>query len=259
MGDTILVTGGTGTLGRAVVRRARDAGLDVRIASRRPKPARQPGGAPGWSTVDYRTGAGLAAALADVATIVHCATGMTTEARIARAVTEAARRAGTPHLVYVSIVGVDRIPFGYYRGKFEAERIIAESGLPHTIQRATQFHNLVVTIAAALAKSPILPVPAGIRVQPIDVGEVADRLVAHAQAGPAGPAEDIGGPQVREFPDLAAAYLKSVGQHRRMLPIRLPGKAFRAFRAGGNLTPEHAVGRVTFEEFLAANQDVTNR
>ena len=39
-------------------------------------------------------------------------------------------------------------------------------------------------------------------------------------------------------------------RHRLILPVRLPGKAARAFRAGANLAPEHAAGR-TWEEFLA--------
>lgn len=257
MSETILVTGGTGTLGRMVVDRARRAGSGVRIASRRPKP---PGVADSeWSTVDYKTGAGLDAAVAGVAAIVHCASGLpATETHLARTLVDAARRAGThPHLVYISIVGVDRVPFGYYRGKLAAEQIITGSELPYTVQRATQFHNLVLTVVRTLAKSPVMPVPAGLSVQPIEVGEVADRLVAHAMGTPAGRAEDMGGPTVRTVTDLATAYLNAVGRHRPMLPIALPGKTFRAFRQGGILTPEHAVGRGTFEEFLAATLTVT--
>lgn len=258
MSETILVTGGTGTLGRVVVDRARRAGAGVRIASRQPKP---PGEADSteWSTVDYKTGAGLDAAVAGVTAIVHCASGLpATEAHLARTLIDTAHRTGTrPHLVYISIVGVDRVPFLYYRGKLTAEQIFAASDLPYTIQRATQFHNLVLTVVRALAKSPVMPVFAGASVQPIEVGEVADRLVAHATGTPAGRAEDMGGPDVRPFTDLATAYLNAVGRRRPMLPVSLPGKAFRAFRQGAILTPERAVGRRTFEEFLAATLEVT--
>jgi hypothetical protein len=62
---------------------------------------------------------------------------------------------------------------------------------------------------------------------------------------------DMGGPQVRSAQDLAWAYLRASGHHRLVLPVRLPGAVFRGYRQGDHLAPERAVGRVTFEEFLA--------
>jgi uncharacterized protein YbjT (DUF2867 family) len=60
---------------------------------------------------------------------------------------QAASHAGDPHLVYISVVGADRVPmvgridraiFGYFGAKFRAEQIVAESGLPWTTLRATR-------------------------------------------------------------------------------------------------------------------------
>ena len=51
--------------------------------------------------------------------------------------------------------------------------------------------------------------------------------------------------------DVKAMHLEAVGKHRPILPLPLPGKANRGFRAGANLAPEGAVGRRTWEEFLA--------
>lgn len=80
---------------------------------------------------------------------------------------------------------------------------------------------------------------------------MADRLAGLA-AGPAGGrAPDFGGPEVRTAADLARTYLRTQGKRRAVLPVRLPGRTFRAFRAGHNLTPEHADGRITFEEYLS--------
>ena len=62
---------------------------------------------------------------------------------------------------------------------------------------------------------------------------------------------DLGGPDVRAVRELARRYLRASGRHRPVLPVRLPGRAFSPFRQGGNLTPDHAVGRITFDEFLA--------
>ncbi|HEX3787901.1 MAG TPA: SDR family oxidoreductase [Pseudonocardiaceae bacterium] len=249
MAKTILVTGGTGTLGRAVVTRLVAAGAEVRVASRGAEPTE--GQRPyTWHMVDYRTGAGVDDAVAGVDVIVHCVTGMRTEADVTRRLATAALAAGGPHLVYISIVGVDKVPFGYYRGKLAAEQVVRASGLPWTIQRATQFHGFVLAGIRALARLPIMPVPTGIRVQTIDVGEVADRLVEQALGEPAGAAPDLGGPAVQDFADLTRAYFQATGRSRPMLPIRLPGKVVRTVRAGGLTTPEHAEGRISFAEFL---------
>ncbi|MEU0161204.1 NAD(P)H-binding protein [Streptomyces sp. NPDC006261] len=239
---TILVTGATGTLGRQVAERLRAEGAHVRGLSRR---------SPSYA-VDLRDGKGLDAAVDGVDVIVHCASSPRGgDDRAAGFLIEAAKRAGVPHLVYISIVGVDRVPLGYYTLKHRVEAMIEDSGLGATIQRTTQFHDLVLSVVSGAAKLPVLPVPAGVSVQPVDSGEVADRLAALALGAPAGRVPDLGGPEVREFTGLAGAYLRATGRRRRVVPVRLAGKAYAGFRRGGHLSPEHAVGAVTFEEFLA--------
>lgn len=239
---TILVTGATGTLGRQVTERLRTQGADVRALSRR---------SPSYP-VDLRDGRGLDAAVDGVDTIVHCASAPRGgDDRAAGFLIEAAKRARVPHLVYISIVGVDRVPLGYYTVKHRVERMIEDSGIGATIQRATQFHDLVLSVVSGAAKLPVLPVPAGVSVQPVDSGEVAGRLAALAAGPPAGRVPDMGGPEVRELTGLAAVYLRATGRKRRVVPVRLAGKAYAAYRSGGHLSPEHAVGTVTFEEFLA--------
>lgn len=239
---TILVTGATGTLGRQVTERLRTQGANVRALSRR---------SPSYP-VDLRDGRGLDAAVDGVDTIVHCASAPRGgDDRAAGFLIEAAKRARVPHLVYISIVGVDRVPLGYYTVKHRVERMIEDSGIGATIQRATQFHDLVLSVVSGAAKLPVLPVPAGVSVQPVDSGEVAGRLAALAAGPPAGRVPDMGGPEVRELTGLAAVYLRATGRKRRVVPVRLAGKAYAAYRSGGHLSPEHAVGTVTFEEFLA--------
>jgi uncharacterized protein YbjT (DUF2867 family) len=61
--------------------------------------------------------------------------------------------------VFISIVGVDKLPWGYMKAKLEAERVVAESGLPWTIQRATQFYDYIFNGAQRMAKLPVIPVP----------------------------------------------------------------------------------------------------
>ncbi|MEU6081458.1 NAD(P)H-binding protein [Streptomyces sp. NPDC047108] len=253
MNGPILVTGGTGTLGRAVVRRLLDDGRTVRLLSRRTRPADDT--APyEWATGDIRTGAGLDRAVAGTDTIVHCATtGGRGDVEGTRRLIEAARgQGGTPHLVYISIVGIDTIPFRYYRAKLAAERLIEASGLPWTVLRTTQFHDLIAMVTDAQRRLPVTLSLSGVRLQPVEVREVADRLAGLAAGEPAGHVPDMGGPEVRTLTDLARACLAAAGRRRRVVPLWLPGRTLRAVRRGDILTPERAVGRGTFEDFLAA-------
>jgi uncharacterized protein YbjT (DUF2867 family) len=258
MTSPILVTGGTGTLGRLVVRRLRDAGYDdLRVLSRRHHEATD---GIEFVTGDLTTGEGIEPALDGAGTIVHCAGSAKGDEEKARNLVRAASRTGAAHLVYISVVGADRIPigsrvdramFGYFESKLAAERIVADSGLPFTTLRATQFHDLILTVAQQIAKLPVVPVPAGFRFQPVDADEVAARLVELTLGEPAGKVPDMGGPQVYGAAELLRGYLRASKRRRRLIvPVWLPGRAARAFRAGANLTPEQAVGRRTWEEFL---------
>ncbi|OII60085.1 nucleoside-diphosphate sugar epimerase [Streptomyces sp. CC53] len=239
---TILVTGGTGTLGRHVAELLRAGGHEVRVLSRHASPY----------AVDLRDGKGLDAALAGVDTVVHCASSPRGgDDTAARHLIDGAQRAGVGHVVYISIVGVDRVPLRYYRTKLAVEQLLERSGLGWTVLRATQFHDLVLKVLEACAKPPVMLVPAGLPDQPIEVTEVAARLAELAAGAPAGRVPDLAGPQVRPLEDLARSYLRATGRRRRVLPVPLAGRTYRAFRAGGHLAPDRAVGRATFEDFLA--------
>lgn len=256
----VVVTGGTGTVGQLVVDRLRAAGRDVRVLSRHPgEPA--PGIEP--AIADLSTGDGVAAALSGATTVVHCAGSARGDDAKARLLVRAAAAAGVTHLVHVSVVGVDRIPlesrldravFGYYGAKLAAEQAVLESEVPCSILRATQFHDLIWTLARTLTTLPVAAVPRW-RFQPVDAGEVADRLVELATATPAGRVADLGGPRTYALADLVRSYLRATGRRRVLVPAPMPGRAARVFAAGANLAPDHAVGTRTWEEFLAARVD----
>jgi uncharacterized protein YbjT (DUF2867 family) len=252
-----LVTGGTGTLGRLVVPRLQAAGFDVRVLSRHSQEA-----AAGveFMTGDLATGQGIEAAVAGTGIILHLAGGMKGNEDETWRLVQAASQAGTRHLVYISVVGADRIPiisgidramFGYYGSKLAAERVVADSGLPWTTLRATQFHESMVKLVQQVAKMPVIPVPAGWKFQPIDAEDVANRLVELALGTPSGLVPDMAGPRVYEMAELVRTYLHAHGKHRLILSVPLPGNANHVFRTGANLAPDRAVGRRTWEEVLA--------
>jgi uncharacterized protein YbjT (DUF2867 family) len=251
MNAQILLTGGTGTLGGHVLPLLRDAGRDVRVLSRRPH---EDADGVEYVTGDLLKDEGVEAAVDGVETVLHLAGGAKGDDEATRNLARAAARAGVRHFVLISVIGADRVPIGYLRTQLRAEEALIESGVPWTILRAAQFHDLVFTMARKMAKLPVVPKPGGLRFQPVDSREVAARLVELALGAPAGRVPDLAGPKVYRIDELVRGYLDAAGKHRPMLPVRVPGKAGRAYRDAANLSLDNADrGTLTWEDYLAAH------
>jgi uncharacterized protein YbjT (DUF2867 family) len=128
--------------------------------------------------------------------------------------------------------------FGYFESKLAAEQVLSDSGMAWTTLRSTQFHDLLLKVAQQLERLPVVAAPAGFRVQPIDAGEAAGRLVELALGPPVGLVPAIAGPTVCDVATLLRGYLRTRRKYRPVLPVWLPGKAAQAFRSGANLAPE---------------------
>ncbi len=246
--SNILVTGGTGLLGSQVVDRLQSADCNVQVLSHRERP--------GTVQADLLTGEGLEQAVTGIDTIIHCASSPANPRQVdvegTKRLLQAAEQTGVSHIVYISIVGVDRNPFyPYYGMKLETEHIIEQSSIGWTILRATQFHEFVLTLIQALARLPIMFMPKGFLLQPIQASDVADRLVELSLAAPAGHATDIGGPEVWTAADLARAYFNAIGRTRSVVELPIPGKVAQAFRTGAQLCPDQKYGNVGWETFLS--------
>lgn len=252
----VMVTGGTGVLGRVVLPLLQADGHEVMVLTRQTD-ADMPGGAR-RVIGDLASGHGLEPAVTGADVVVHLATRPFRPALVDVAGTSALisavkRSGGGPHLVYVSIVGVDQIPWPYYKRKRQAEALVAGSGLPYTSQRATQFHDLVLMAMASAARAPVLVVPSGTSGQPVDVADVAERLARIAGSEAAGGyAVDLGGPQVLDAADLARDVLSALGKWR---PVRIPGRVGAGFRAGHHLAAGTQRGTRTWRSYLADRCD----
>jgi uncharacterized protein YbjT (DUF2867 family) len=250
MKSPILVTGGTGRLGGRVVARLVDAGRDVRVLTRHERDA-----APlvHFFVGDLRRDEGIDPAVSGVETIIHCATATKGDGEATRnLVKAAASQSSSPHFVCPSIVGIDRVSWGYTKAKVEVERIVEDSRLPWTILRVTQFYDYCLENSQKIAKIPLVaPVPNGFLVRPVDPDDVADRLVELAVGKPVGRAPEMAGPQVSSWVDLFRSYLTATHRHRLVLPVWMPGS--KPVRNGALLpSAGYTEGTKTWDQFLAA-------
>ena len=247
----VLVTGGSGVLGSHVVQGLRTGGHQAIVMSRRP------GAGADWRQADIASGESLPSALADVDVVVHAASAAAEITKIKRTDVEGTRRlvqqaekSGVKHIVFISIVGVDRIDYGYYKAKLAAEDTIRAGAVPWSILRATQFYELVDRVLRATAKGPFLFIPKAVRDQPVASTEVAERLAEVAIGAPTHAVEDFGGPTVLTVDELARAWLQRRGEERRLVRFPIPGKPGPGFRAGYHLCPDSSRGQQTWADWL---------
>jgi uncharacterized protein YbjT (DUF2867 family) len=242
--SVVLVTGGTGTLGPTLTRLLGERGHDVRVLSRRPGAGTHQG--------DLSTGEGVAEAAAGAELVLHAASETSRLGRSDLAQTRhllgAAR--GARHLLYVSIVGIDAIPYRYYQRKLACEREIAASPVPSTILRSTQFHELIAFVLGRAERLPLAPLPLGWRFQSVAAREVAARAVDLLEGEPLGRAPDFGGPEVLSGREIVGTWREVRRRPRLVVSARPPGRVSRAFRDGLNTIGERAGGRQSWAEFV---------
>lgn len=238
MSSSTLITGGTGTLGRDLVPLLPGSVILSRAAGE------------GRRVADLATGAGLDAALTGIDTVIHLADGKHQSA-VTKTLVDAAARAGVGHLVFISIVGIDDIPFAYYRAKLAAEREITDGPVPFTVLRTTQFHQFAAMLYDAQRFSPFVFSPK-LSIQPIDTRVVAARLADLAGGAPAGRVADLGGPEVLSGDELTRLMKAARGWKRPAIRFSLPGKTWAAYAAGHHCAPDARSGGRTFAEFLAS-------
>jgi uncharacterized protein YbjT (DUF2867 family) len=253
---TILVTGGTGTLGRSVVRKLAAEEKHPRVLTRNANAA-IPAGAQ-LTLGDLALQTGLVRATQGTDCIIHCASNPsdpTADIEATWSLLESAARNGVRRFVYISIVGVDRPSIPYYETKYNVERVIRNFDLPSVILRATQFHSFVAGFIQRLTtdSNKEILVPAAVRLQTIETDEVADRLLELANTEFTGRANDIGGPEILPLEEMVKDYLaarKRPANVRTIEAKTFGGLPWVAWTGKAHLCPDHRNGKMTWKEYL---------
>lgn len=241
----VAVAGGTGLVGRMVVRDLERAGHHPVVLSRA-------------EGVDLTTGNGLVERLRGSAAIIDVSNQNLLSRKAAVGFFETATthllkagaEVGVDHVLTLSIVGVDNVDMGYYYGKRRQEELVTTGPLPWTILRATQFHEFPEPLLEH-ARGPVAVVPRMLS-RPVAAADVAAELVELVARPAGGYVRPIAGPEVLEMADMAKQTARARGYRKLVLPIRLPGRVGRAM-TGGALLPQgpFTEGRRTFTQHLA--------
>jgi uncharacterized protein YbjT (DUF2867 family) len=239
----VAVTGGSGTVGRHVVAELVWAGHAVRVLTRRP-PAE---GLGQHHAVDLAGGVGLDEALKGVDVVIDASA---VPAHGTARLVAAERRAGVAHHVAISIAGIEKVPHGAYATKLAQERAVRDGGVPWSIVRATQFHDLLDAGFAAPGRAG-LPLAPEVLLQPVDARTVARVVAVVAESEPLRAWEHVAGPEIRRLGVLARTWREATGRRALVVAPPLPRRIARAL-AGGALVPDGSVtGGPSFGEWLA--------
>jgi uncharacterized protein YbjT (DUF2867 family) len=209
----IVIVGGTGLIGTALVSKLRELGHEAVAAS----PSR------GIKAV---TGDGLSAALAGAQVVVDVSNAPSWEDQAVLEFLESSTRnlltaeavAGVRHHVALSVVGTDRLlASGYFRAKLAQERLIQASPIPHTVVRATLFFEFVGSIAKSATDGLAVPLPSAL-LQPIHSDDMAEVLAGVAVAEPLNRRVDLAGPEAIPLDEVVRLFLKARRDPRTVIP-----------------------------------------
>ena len=247
----VLVTGSTGHLGSTLLKQLKGTDYKIKITSRR-KPEGL--GQFDWVYSDLSSGEGLEEAIKDVDVIIHAATSPIKNSKMVEVLgfkRFLGKMEHVKHLIYPSIVGIDEIPFKYYKQKFEAEELLKNSSIPHTIVRATQFHNFVENLFISKPLFKRYVIPGNFKFQSVDVSEFASHLIGLVEKDPQGRADDFGGPVIMTLKEMVELKIKKNNESNKVLSISFPGKLYKSISEGRNTNSFRKMGKITFEEYLS--------
>lgn len=241
----ILITGGTGRLGKVLSRLLTRNGTEHTLASRN-----KPADVDNWMFIDLLNKQGTEQAVEGKKIIFHLAHDLKTDSVVTRNLLDALKGKPDVHLIYISIVGIDAVPMAYYREKLKSEQAIAGSGVAYSILRATQFHEYAEYVISSFLRFPVCFLPKKVLIQPVQIEVVAQELLRISQGAPLNGIKNIAGAEVLSLGEMAKRWLQATKKKRIILPFPLRSGLGRALKKGGltlgTLNPES----ITWEAWL---------
>ncbi len=268
----ILVTGGTGFIGRSLAAHLVEAGYAVRILLR---PALDSPALPKGVPVEIAVSSladerGLRAAMVGVEVIFHLAGAewrgaqsslMQVDIQGTRQVVKAAQDAGVKRLYYLSHLGADRASaYPVMKAKGIAEEFIRQSDLDYTIVRSAivfgeqdGFTSGIASILRAIPVFFFLPGKGEVLLQPLWVEDLATCLVWSLENKETlNRTIEIGGPEYLSFRQVVALIMRHIGVRRRMVAVGLP--YLRAMTILIDTMLPHAPVSTYWLDYLAVNR-----
>ena len=243
----IVIIGGSGLIGKKLVKNLRQRGHEVVAAS----PS---------SGVNTLTGEGLAEALAGASVVVDVANSPSFEDKAVLEFFETSGRnllaaeaaAGVGHHIALSVVGTDRLlASGYFRAKMAQENLIKASAIPYTIVRATQFFEFVGAIAQSATDGQTVRLPPAL-MQPIVSDDVAAALAEIAVAEPLNGTVELAGPEPIQMDELVRRYLSANRDARKVTTDVQAGYFGTAVNDQSLIPGDHPrLGPTRFEDWLS--------
>lgn len=252
----IWITGGTGKVGSVVIPRLLEQGNEVYVLTTQPNP-KLPSAVNIYSG-DLTNASTLQKAFSNADMIIHCASNFldpeNVDVKGSRNMLSVIPKEKLEHLIYISIVGVDKSQYPYYKAKFEVEQMIMKSGVPFTNLRATQFHHFVLHRIIKQFDSNtdnVLQLPENFMFQSVDISDVAEKIIELVGKTPQNKTESIGGPEVLSLEKMTQDYLNFLGRKDKIELVQ--PEAFKIFQTGINLCPDKIYGKVTWAKYLENN------
>ncbi|MEO8514035.1 MAG: SDR family oxidoreductase [Ignavibacteria bacterium] len=248
----ILITGASGTLGKQLCKVLTSHNIPYIAISRNEVDIEPPAK---WMYIDLNSGEGLEKLPRQIDTVIHLASNASnknsaSDPELTNEMLKFSRAKKVSHFIYMSIVGIDKIPYPYYEQKLHSENLVISGNLPYTIFRATQFHQLIDFFLSNSLKFPIALLQKKFKFQPIDPKSVAKKLYEISQGDPVTGIVNLGGPEILTYGEMYTDWLKA--KDRKAFVINLPaiGNRSKAFVNGYNTCSEKDSQGATWKEYL---------
>lgn len=253
--NQILLTGGTGTLGREIIKQLLSKNYVVSVISSNNKPD-----LPEQIKVihaDLTKKESIPADIKNATVIIHSASNPANAQSVdlegTRNLLAAIDKGHTKHFIYVSIAGVDKSSYPYYQVKREVEKMIQASAIPFTILRATQFHDFVLhRMIRPFDSGPgsVLKIPKGLQFQSIDKKEVVYKILDLIADDALCEIVTIGGPKVQTLEEMAQIYLDVLDRKDNIEAEKMESERLAMLSSGINLCPDHTYGGISWRQFI---------